>query len=229
MLVHISNWYFHWSTDTPLVHRQRQLFLMRAAADTPTCGGVGGGGGPQWARRPARTAGSNRGQRPRGRRGALLDAPRAGCEARLPTCPAQRRPTCQALAGAAGQHNDAAARAPVAKHFGQRLLLVRPVLRQGQGAAMRGAWNAACRLVRAPGDACRRRQTSKQILSPGDTGRCSRMRGSPLHRPRRRVGLPGGAEPRAACVRRACTFGFRSMARSGLCESFLKSYSSSIG
>ncbi len=39
MLVHISNWYFHWSTDTPLVHRHRQLFLMRAAADTPTCSG----------------------------------------------------------------------------------------------------------------------------------------------------------------------------------------------
>lgn len=36
MLVHSWNWCFHWSTDTLLVHRHRQLFLMRDAAATPT-------------------------------------------------------------------------------------------------------------------------------------------------------------------------------------------------
>jgi hypothetical protein len=30
------NWNAHWSTDTALVARQRQLFLIRLAADTPT-------------------------------------------------------------------------------------------------------------------------------------------------------------------------------------------------
>ena len=42
-LVHISNWYFHWSTLTPLVHRHSVLLRMRAAADTPTCGAGAGG------------------------------------------------------------------------------------------------------------------------------------------------------------------------------------------
>ena len=32
----IWNWYFHWSTDTALVHSTSVLFLTRAAALTPT-------------------------------------------------------------------------------------------------------------------------------------------------------------------------------------------------
>ncbi len=33
--LHSWNWYFHWSTDTLLVHSTRQLFLTRLAAAMP--------------------------------------------------------------------------------------------------------------------------------------------------------------------------------------------------
>lgn len=143
------------------------------------------------------------------------------CKHARPQHKAPGQPTRQALAGAAGQHDDAAARAPVAKHFGQRLFLVRPVLqsRGPEGGVARGAeaWLASpTGAVPMPGAG---RQPVNTTCSHASTA------------PAAGFCPDGSAQAQAALLPPlpACTLGLRSMARSGLCVSFLKSYSSSMG